>query len=194
MAFNLFEGARRIQLLLQVLWVLGCVVFVWNDTPSLSLKYETLHPAAPFHRTTGECGSEDASEFRYGYDLGDGKRASISLCFKAQPFPNNQANLVPYKVDENGMLWGGPSYSIEVESYTKSRLSQFTLSEAERQSAIEEWWKARLAGLWTAAGFAIGGWIVIALIGGTIGWVVRGFIGDPHNKDTQTNETVSEEE
>ena len=34
MKVNVFEGARRITLLWQILWVIGCGFFVWDATPS----------------------------------------------------------------------------------------------------------------------------------------------------------------
>ncbi|MGH9631022.1 MAG: hypothetical protein ACRD7E_22160 [Bryobacteraceae bacterium] len=45
-AINVFEGARRIVPLLQVVWVIGCIVMVWNQTPYVSLHYATSRPIA----------------------------------------------------------------------------------------------------------------------------------------------------
>lgn len=45
---NVFEGARRISLLIKIVWVLGCTVALFMQTPSVSLTYQAELPSAPF--------------------------------------------------------------------------------------------------------------------------------------------------
>jgi hypothetical protein len=58
MEINVFEGSCRVALLLQTVWVIGCMIVLWVNTPSVSLTYETEGPSAPFMKTR-ECVSRD---------------------------------------------------------------------------------------------------------------------------------------
>jgi len=59
MKINVFEGSRRVALLLQIVWVIGRMIVLRMDTPSVSLTYETEGPSAPFVKPR-ECASRDA--------------------------------------------------------------------------------------------------------------------------------------
>jgi hypothetical protein len=70
---NVFEGARRIVLLLKVAWVIGCIVVVWNNEPYISRHYATAGPSAPFIRSEGCNTVRDHSKHLFSHPLEDGK-------------------------------------------------------------------------------------------------------------------------
>jgi hypothetical protein len=182
MKINFFEGARRIGRLLQVAWVVGCAVFVWDQKPHVSLTYSTVGPSAPFVAVTG-CGTHDASEHRWYYKLDADRTASVTLCFAAMRFPN-QEMLIPFKED-GGRWWGDNKFSPDATRYMERRAEQFALAEADRKAAIEEWRKSRQRQLWSGFGFAVGGAIAIWIVSAIIGWIVRGFFGIPSGRDSR---------
>lgn len=114
-----------------------------------------------------------------------GKAASVKLCLLTMEFGKgvNKQQLIPYRVDENNMLWGAEKYSYEVLAYEKERASQFVLSpedenwiEQEKSSQYWSNWRESLVNL------AIGLMIFAAVVWG-IGWIVRGFMGIPQSMD-----------
>ena len=178
--FNLFEGSRRIALLLKVAWVIGVAAITYSTSPYASLRFVTWSPVDTFHRTTDDCQiGTDAMEF-VTHSIGDGKSVSAQLCFKAQLFESRL--LVPYK-DENGKLWGHERHSTAVTAYTKGRADQFALSENDRETGLIEWRRQSHENLRNGILFAIGGWIVLSVIQALIGWIVRGFMGVPWGQD-----------
>jgi hypothetical protein len=184
MKINIFEGARRISLLLQGVWVVGCIaVAVFND-PSATLDYETRGPSMPFvESASSSCSSPDAEETIYKYKLKNSSTIHIDICFKAQSFPES-GMLVPYKVDDkSGLWWGGTWYSDDVSRYTTAPEVQFVLPKEHEDAAISKARKARLEKIWSGILYAAIGWFVIFLVSAVIGWIVRGFFGIPSGKD-----------
>ncbi|MFB3813494.1 MAG: hypothetical protein ACE14L_05225 [Terriglobales bacterium] len=183
MPINVFEGARRIALLLQVLWVIVCIIVVWVESPYVSLTYETEEPSAPFVKAKDSCGVHDAREYRSEKLEGD-KSVNVTLCFKAVEDPRDRSMKVIYRL-ENGRGWINAPYSSEVMKYTQARGAQFTLPEEDRNAAFEEWHRQRRKQILIALAVAAGGWLVIALVKAVVGWIVRGFLGIPRGRDSR---------
>jgi hypothetical protein len=62
MKANLFEGARRISKLLQMIWVVICFAAISAYSPSVSLEYKAAGPVAPFVRVAS-CGRIRPTQF-----------------------------------------------------------------------------------------------------------------------------------
>ena len=140
--FNVFEGARRIVLLIQSIIVL---VFFWTlfvDSPYVSLKYATTQPDQPFLKMPNDfnCDSTSSSSEYITRKTKGGDEVSITLCFMAQIFP--QGMLVPYKIDKD-KIWGAQNYSQPVQAYTDGRALSFTLDEVGEKAARSTWWKEK---------------------------------------------------
>jgi len=60
---NVFEGARRISLLIKIVWVLGSAVAIFMQTPSVSLTYKAERPSAAFHQAK-DCAINDATNYK----------------------------------------------------------------------------------------------------------------------------------
>ena len=181
MKINVFEGGRRISRLLQIVWVIGCIVVFWTQTPSVSLIFETDGPSAPFVETD-KCHAGGAEQYHGAYSLAYNEEVYVTLCFKARPFSNGSM-LVPYKQD-GGQWWGGEPYSTEVINYKRYRSEQFTLSGEARQNALKEWGNQRRSQFWKYLEAAFTGWLAIVVVSAVLGWLARGFLSIPKGRDT----------
>jgi len=175
--FNIFEGSRRIALLVKCLWVIGALIIGWMEYPNISLLFVTHGPGQDFQLATGDDCSigTDGIEF-ISRDIGDGKTASIRLCFKARR-DNSGQQVVPYKVESSGTWWGNGPYSSEVQA------EAFAVTAVDQQVAREEWERQWWKNIRNGVLIAIGGWIALSLLQVVIGWVVRGFLGIPWGQD-----------
>jgi hypothetical protein len=182
-AFNIFEGSRRIALLLRVIWVIGVGVFTFAQSPYVSLSFSTPSPTSPFVQTAdNKCNIGTDGWKTVTREIETGKNVSVSLCFEAMAFEDGR-RLVPYKVDQKGLTWGNGPYSSEVEAYRDNRAGEFTLSESDQAAALQKWALARRGYIRSGLMVAIGGWVVLWLSQCVIGWIVRGFMGIPRGQD-----------
>jgi hypothetical protein len=178
--FNLFEGSRRIALLLKVLWAIGALAVGWTSAPFVSMEFATSHPDAGFIASDNCKIGTDAVEF-INREIEDGQTVSVELCFKALQ-ADSGAQIVPYKV-EKGRWWGNSPYTPDVMAYTDARSESFKLSEDARRTARDEWSVQRSRNIRNGVLFAVGGWVVLSLFQMLVGWIVRGFLGIPWRQD-----------
>lgn len=179
---NVFEGSRRIALVLKVVWLIGVAVVASVHSAPVSMTFVTSQPNAPFIITDEDCDtSSDAVEF-VTRAIDNHRSISARLCFKSQAFEPNQQRLVPYRID-NDTVWGNSPYSREVTAYTDARAEEFRLTPADQERARAAWNAQRARSIWYAVLFAAGGWIGLSLLQALIGWIVRGFVGVPRGHD-----------
>ncbi|MFK4705999.1 hypothetical protein ABIC83_002838 [Roseateles asaccharophilus] len=94
MKVNVFEGARRISMVIGALWVLGCLAYAVFSKPYASVTYAIAWPGARA-TLTQSCSDEDAHEF-LPESLPSGDSIYLNLCFTAQKADDGRM-LVPYK-------------------------------------------------------------------------------------------------
>jgi hypothetical protein len=179
---NVFEGSRRIALLLKVVWVIGVAVLSYMQSPDVLVKFVTTQPDAPFMITDEDCEIGADGIERVIRAIDGGRSISAELCFKSQVFESNQQRLVPYKVEKDTM-WGNGRYATEVRAYTKARAEQFRLTGADQEAARAAWSSLRSRTVGYAFLFATGGWIALSVLQALTGWIVRGFVGIPRRHD-----------
>lgn len=184
--FNVFEGSRRIALLIKVVWAIGALVVGWTTSPYVSMEFSTSYPGAEFVKSDDCKIGTDAVEF-ISRPIDNGRTVSVQLCFKALR-ADSGAEVVPYKV-ESGKWWGNGPYTPDVTAYANARADSFKLSEADRRAAQEEWSSQRTRNIRNGVLFAVGGWVVLSLLQLLVGWIVRGFLGIPWGHDRRP-ETV----
>lgn len=179
---NIFEGSRRIALLVAGLAIIGTLIGLGTYDPYVPVSYLISHPKDSFHRMTESCPTE-AGRHYFTTTSRSGKQVSINLCLLTMVFGDDKRPLVPYKVDEKNMLWGAASYSSEVSNYGRELEARFALPTQdndwiEKEISTQYWknWKDGLGYL--GIGLAIFAGLVWA-----IGWIVRGFMGIPHGMD-----------
>ena len=165
MTINVFEGARRIALLIAGLWVVGWIAYAaFNDT-SYSIVYSVEKPGAPPKPAT-TCGEDD--DFQYlTKEAPNGESFSTMLCFAKR------------RADD----------SDEFKTYKANVIEQFqltadasSLAKASRPRAVLEQWR-------DAAYFLFGGLAAGWVLAAALGWIFRGFMGIPRGKDARPEKT-----
>lgn len=187
MAFklNVFEGARRISLLVGVLWAVGVAIAVWNNEPYLVVRYDVLAPnAAPIKSPDQDrsyCASEDTFKSK-SMTAPNGSDLNVHLCFKARRFDNGRM-LVPYKIDPDGTLWGAEHYSNLVTPYAERVTRDFQVPKVDEEWLKSQYWPKRRKQFGEGTMWLVGGWIALWVFTFVVGWIVRGFTGIPMGRD-----------
>lgn len=185
MAINIFEGARRIALLLGGGAAVITVLVAFNQNAYYHAQYSLAAPNAPFRKTDGGCQSEGRTIY-FDHKTSSGKEVSVSLCLEPMTFTNknkDETELIPYKTDADGMTWGARPYSTEISTYETQVKKRFTMTATDEEVSIKEaakQWRSQFAEAmgYLVAGLAIFGALVLAM-----GWIARGFLGIPRGMD-----------
>ena len=185
MAINIFEGARRIALLLGGGAAVITVLVAFNQDAYDRATYSLAAPNAPFRKTDGDCPSKGRSIY-FDHKTSNGKEVSVSVCLEPMTFTNKnkeEAELIPYKTDADGMTWGARPYSSEISTYETQVKKRFTMSATDEEASIKEAskkWRSQFA---EAMGYLVVGLAIFAAFVLAIGWIVRGFLGIPRGMD-----------
>lgn len=179
---NIFEGSRRLALLAGGLATVGTLIGLGTYDPYFLVSYSISHPKGSFQRTTESCPSAGGRHY-FTTTSQSGKLVSINLCLLTMPFGDDERQLIPYKIDENNMIWGAATYSSEVSTYERELEARFALQAQdndwiEKEISTRYWnnWKEGLGYL--GIGLAIFAGFVLA-----VGWIARGFMGIPRGMD-----------
>jgi hypothetical protein len=185
MAINMFEGGRRIAKLLSVLWVAGFAFMFFGDPPSVSVKYEVRRPqqAPVLMPSDYDCNTDSRSEANWGRRTPSGTQYDIYVCFLARQFPDGQ--LVPYRVDSDGMMWGNTPYSDDVDSYADAAFKSWKPTPRDLEWIDSQKWVVRREHASEILPWLAGGVIVVLGLSTIIGWIVRGFAGIPRGRDSR---------
>lgn len=177
---NLFAGARRIALLVGVLWASGCIAFAVFTEPYIrEATYLVPKPGDAPVLTEAQCEGETTDIVR---KTPTGGSINVSVCF---PFLPDESHVSAGRTERP---FGGKRFiplidrSSEIATYERSvdrllPLEQVVAaSEARKRQALLAQWKDAMVALF--GGLAVGWILVIA-----IGWIARGFMGIPTGKD-----------
>ena len=133
MAFNIFEGSRRVAKLVALLGVLTYGIYVWNYSPYVPIYYVLNWPGdAPIlAKDARDNVCQDSSmEYRSGVTTKSGKEIALTMCFVKQIASDGRALVFYEKVP----LEGAKEFTIEQKralAAAKTRLNQ------KNQSSIE---------------------------------------------------------
>ncbi|WP_433848162.1 hypothetical protein [Acinetobacter proteolyticus] len=178
---NIFEGSRRISYIIGVLAVFGTIIYAINYKPYISAKYSITNPNGEFIKMETECPEAGGRTF-FSTSSKEGATIYIDLCMLPLEFENNNM-LVPYKIDEENMLWGAEAYSKEITSYGKELEARFILPNRDNISFEKEtsklYWANWIDSLKFLALFLV---LFYGLVW-VVGWIVRGFMGIPQGQD-----------
>ncbi|RZK23505.1 MAG: hypothetical protein EOO43_08405, partial [Flavobacterium sp.] len=136
MVINIFEGARRISLLIAGVSTAITLYVAYIYEPYIIANYSISHPNGQFSRTENDCPS-DAARHYFSPKTKSGKAVAINLCLLAMSFGKDNDRLIPYRVDENNLVWGAQTYSSEISQYEKQLESLFKMS-IEDEAKFEE--------------------------------------------------------
>lgn len=180
---NVFEGARRLSYCVCGLAIITAFVFAIKFEPSVSIDYVITNPNGKFLKTENECPNESGRAF-FSKKSKSGGSVYIDICMLTYDFGEGN-KLVPYKIDEENMLWGAEWYSDEISNYEKELEVNFKLPEED-----EAWVENELARLYWSNWYQtlkyLGVFLFVYLIFvWIVGWVVRGFMGIPQGSDSK---------
>jgi hypothetical protein len=184
-AINIFEGARRIALLLGGGAALITVLVAFNQDAYYRAQYSLAAPNAPFRKTDGGCPSEGRTIY-FDHKTSSGKEVSVSVCLEPMTFTNKnkeEVELIPYKSDADGMTWGARPYSTEISTYETQVKKRFTMTATDEEVSIKEaakQWRSQFA---EAMGYLVAGLAIFGALVWATGWIVRGFLGIPRGMD-----------
>lgn len=182
MKLNIFEGARRIALLIAGIAVAGTLFALATYDPYVSVQYSIAHPNGAFVRMQESCPS-DAERHYFSSKTSTGESVSVDLCLLAMSFGKDNARLIPYKTDEQGMIWGAASYSSEVSDYERKLENRFKLSASDEETLKKEISQRYRENWMSGLGYLVAGLAIFAGVVWAIGWIVRGFLGIPRGMD-----------
>lgn len=185
MRINVFEGARRVALIFAVIVTIVVVLIAATKDPYFSVDYRVAGPDSSPIRTTERCPLEARRHF-FTTKTPRGRPVSITLCLSAMSF--GEERLVPYKIDESGMIWGATAYSPEVDAYERDLEDSFTFSRLDAQWADSEISKLYEEHLLHALGGLAVALAVFWVLVWAVGWVVRGFAGIPRGRDSRQSD------
>lgn len=182
MTFNIFEGARRIALLIGGIAVAGTLIALVTHDPYVSVQYSIAHPNGAFVRMQESCPS-DADRHYFTSETSTGESVSVQLCLLAMSFGKDNARLIPYKFDEQGMIWGASSYSSEVSDYERKLEGRFKLSASDEEALKKEISRRYRENWMSGLGYLVAGLAIFAAVVWAIGWIARGFLSIPRGMD-----------
>lgn len=182
MKFNIFEGARRIALLIGGIAITGTLIALVTYDPYVSVQYSIAHPNGAFVKMQESCPS-DAGRHYFTTKTSTGESVSVDLCLVAMSFDKNNARLIPYKIDEQGMIWGAASYSSEVSDYERKLEGRFKLPAGDEVALKKEISQRYRENWMSGLGYLVAGLAIFAGVVWTIGWIARGFLGIPRGMD-----------
>lgn len=182
MAINIFEGARRIALLSTGVATIGIVIALFTYDPYMPITYSIAHPTGHFVRMEDSCPS-DAGKHYFTAKTSTGKAVSVDLCLLAMSFGKNGDRLIPYKADEQGMIWGAASYSSEVSTYERKLEERFKIPLSDEEQIAKEISRRYRENMTEGFGYLVAGLAIFGGVVWAIGWIVRGFLGIPLGMD-----------
>ena len=187
MAINIFEGARRIALLLGCGAAIITVLVAFDQSPRYSASYSLATPNAPFIKTESIC-PDAGKSLHFYHKVSDEKIIYVSVCLEPMLFKNKsdeEIEHIPYRIDSDGMTWGASPYSMEVQNYEKQVERRFTMPPADVDISITEAKKQWRINFAQTIGYLIAGLGLFSGFVWAIGWIVRGFLGIPRGLDAR---------
>lgn len=185
MHINMFQGGRRVAALLAALATIVVLLIAATSHPYLSINYQQSGVDQPPVRTDESCPTEASSDY-FSASTPEHHTVYITLCLLTMPSGKNEQQLVPYKTDASGTVWGAPAYSSQVSSYASNTQSRFVLSAADGSWADSQISRRYWSNWFHSIGYLAVGLLIFWAIVWAIGWVVRGFAGVPPGQDHRT--------
>jgi hypothetical protein len=189
---NVFEGARRVGLIIAGLWVLAwaiAAVVYWNQTIHVRLVVPGPDEPAQLLEANASCGRDDATEL-ITLTTQAGTKVFGSLCFKAHEAQDGRM-LIPFrqgdvaKGENPSRWWMGAMFDPDIRRYTERTAKNFRLTPSDEKWIDARVWPERIEAAKTGMAAMFGGLAFMWGLAWAIGWVVRGFLGIPRGRDTK---------
>lgn len=188
--FNPFSGARRISVLLALIATVGTIVASAMNDPYVSTTYAIAHPTGPFVKIEESCPSSAARHY-FSKNTRSGGSVSVTLCLLAMEFGESKRELIPYRVDDKGMVWGATSFSDEVTAYERQLERRFSLLPKDEEEIERDIGRLYRDNWISSLGYLAAGLGVFAVFVWATGWIIRGFMGVPQGSDYRQNDAAA---
>lgn len=180
---NIFEGARRIALLIAAIGGLAGLAAAYEATPSVTLKYRVAYYGVPAIISEDCTGGEDGTAYA-ARQLPRGGAYTLSACFAASP-ASDGSMLIPYAEGADGKSYVmNGKYDDEVRTYMQQMASTGIKPAASELESVS----SQLAWQRVTKPLGVLGYTVLSLFGfwafvAALGWIARGFAGIPSGLD-----------
>lgn len=185
MAFNVFEGARRLAYVLTAVAIGGTGFHIWefSNLPATA-RYEVTPFEDPVLLVGGCVNDEDIKRVISRHI--SSTSVSVTLCFPKHKLDNGSSFYVWKQTD--GKIYGNTGTTNDLFAYIDRESAAFSIPEKDTQSIrtmhrSEIWVEVRET-LAFLAGLLVAFWLLVF----AIGWIVRGFFGIPRGRDSRTGD------
>ncbi|HIE3891671.1 TPA: hypothetical protein ACXNG6_000164 [Stenotrophomonas maltophilia] len=187
MKINIFEGSRRIAMILAALAAVVTISLLVTNKPYVTANYMVSVPGQKPVWTEKSCQTDSsAMEFLDAETL-SGKKVYVSLCLHSREFSSPDGGetrmFVPYMIDANGNMWGNEKYSPEVRAYAERLGKEFKFGPDDSRLADGKYSQQRYKEMGMGALMLIISLLLFWVGVYAIGWIVRGFAGIPRGQD-----------
>lgn len=158
---NIFQGARRLALLVAIVATVATVgifysektSYIYVPPPEYQVNYALSEPNAKLRTSEVAC-PDKGLKLSFTREITTGKPIVVNICLEPMVFKKDngeEIELIPYKTDASGMNWGTQRfndfgfdsprypelfYDSKVFSYMKQVEKRFTLSMDDAKAAI----------------------------------------------------------
>jgi hypothetical protein len=182
MRINVFEGSRRISVLVATLYALGVGAYYVGNIPEVHITYQVDYPGEmPKTLVNDSCSYNDASKSQMR-TTPSGSKYELTLCFRPRKFTSGE--YIPYKI-EGDSIWGESEFSEEVTAYTARAIANFKSSERAIEEVESRVWPTRKKHFQEGLTIILVGLGVFWVFVATVGWIVRGFLRIPRGRDSR---------
>lgn len=184
MKINIFQGARRLALVVALIPAFVGLFWHMNDIDSQSVQayYSIDRPGASPKRLDGSCPDEALLALAQVHTK-SGTRAWAFLCVLPVPVLDAEGQrLYPYKIDGQGYLVAR-SGSLEVDAYISELSKSVKLSPVDHQALDDQKATRYRQLLLFSLGIVCVALLVFWGLVWVVGWIVRGFMGIPRGSD-----------
>jgi hypothetical protein len=175
---NVFEGARRIALVVAVVVSLTYVVLAYYARPVSDGLYYSIDADTGVPRLVDMCGSTDMTKY---IDRHQEKISFVVLCF---PFKLISESLPAAKGNiSDADKWWAKAPEVHAYDSPNKYAASFTLPQSAEADINAKLREENIAHWETVASTLVVGLIVWYAIVYIIGWIMRGFLGIPRGHD-----------
>jgi hypothetical protein len=177
MAFNVFEGARRLMAVGLILILAIGVFGAYSTSAYITRSYSMDFSGTPTAVDSCPAGSED----EYKSEYIDGGSVGVTLCFPG--FVTDDGRTVIGYVAADGQVFGNNRYAPEVDAYIEKRKTAFSIPPAHLGRVSDLLRAKKRSDRLEIMGVTIGCMFGLWLLSSVVGWIVRGFFGIPGGAD-----------
>ncbi|HFF6210444.1 TPA: hypothetical protein ACGCHH_000356 [Stenotrophomonas maltophilia] len=188
MQINVFEGARRISLLLSALAVVVAIWLAAISNPYVTANYRIYQPGAPIVSAGAACREQGSAEVHFETTTPKSRHVWVNVCLMAEQLAMDDGTtqgFIPLPPGPNGKPSWAYAGSEAVAQY-KERIERSFVLPADEGQKLDTQFEAKRRKEWRDISVGLVGTLLVFWLGVTaVGWIVRGFAGIPRGQDSR---------